>query len=1401
MEDCESGFVSMSVKLEGFVKPYRGKSDESWENFWSKFSVLADVSGWTTDTDAMKRLPLFLEGDAFLVYSKMSANDKKDKSKVAAAMVKSFGVSKSVAYQQFTSRRLREDESVDAFVADLRQLLTRSGHTDTGEKDAMVIEQLLSGVPVDLAQQIRLSFAGKEMTVSGCADALRALISAKSPSRSVTAAAKHGSVVCHKCGETGHIRRNCPQQRPPSKPPVKSGKKPIVCFFCDQEGHARVDCQERKAWQASRKVVAAASVPAEGKCLATVTTESPLPHVYVDVSTDGEVWKRARGVVDTCSTRTLLASTFVSEHGLHMVTGGMSSMTAIDGNPLCVLGTVTVKLRRVDGPVLLPCIDVDACVVDNLDVVQSDVLIGNDVVTGSGGLYLDYESGVLSRVVFGVQDSVPATASNVAAASVGADEVKVDHPSFHVRAERDGADVVLMTDDAEVRWDSANQRWMVTWRWKEGSPPQGTIGSGISEYSRSGLTAEQEQQFSDEVDGWIERGWLVPHDESLHGKPACVLPLLAQVQEHKATTPVRPCLDYRKLNECLVSKPGLEVPVCEETLRRWRRLGDADEFCLMDIKKAYLQIHVAPDLLKYQVVRWKGSTYVMTRMAFGLNVAPKVMDVVVRWITQDFPGVDNYVDDVLAPVASAESVATKLQEYGLPTKPAESLTSTRVLGLQLSKDNDGQVSWARRAGIDLDLPKQPTLRDLFSWCGRLTGHVPVCGWLRPYCSYLKRIANTGVSWDKPLTDSNLLKFCSELREKLAGDGDPACGQWNAPADVSDQCIVYADASDIALGAVIQLGNVTVEDRSWLRPHNDKRHINVVELDAVVKALSLATQWDCSNIRVVTDSKTVASWLRDVVGNVCRVRAKGLYGTLVQRRLQIVADMISTCDLVVVVDWVPTDQNPADALTRVPAPWVKHCKELKGDDVVAVAATAKVVGPLTMRQIADGQRRDGTIQTVISCLSTDRPVPADFAKVRSQLAIEDGVLLRSVKLPVDGVVSVPVIPDVLIPDVLKAAHCNSGHAAWDTMYEMIRSCCYFPGIAAACQEYVAECTQCATANPRKGPMVSATRASIPGRPWGEVVIDVLELGADHGSEHCVLMCVDTFTKWVEVVPLKRHSADSVAAAFISLCERWGAPDIIRTDNGTEFRNVIVDSLFRLMGVRVQHGAVHHPQSQGSAERANRTLIGLIRKVLEPSSDWRRDLGMLLFYYRTRPHSATGMSPMMAMVGWQPSHLVVAEDTGADNMSSWAEQMSKRSARIRDVVEEHLSAADFQEVPERCPYDVGNAVLLEVGVRRQKRLPPFESGWMVSHIISKSTVVISKPGRLDKVINVSALKPDPVPAATESIPSAADGTDSDCADDDDNDGYIPIELSDTVTPSMSGRGLRDRSSLQLPSRYRE
>ena len=188
------------------------------------------------------------------------------------------------------------------------------------------------------------------------------------------------------------------------------------------------------------------------------------------------------------------------------------------------------------------------------------------------------------------------------------------------------------------------------------------------------------------------------------------------------------------------------------------------------------------------------------------------------------------------------------------------------------------------------------------------------------------------------------------------------------------------------------------------------------------------------------------------------------------------------------------------------------------------------------------------------------------------------------------------------------------------------------MAATCQAHVQQCMRCACANARGGGQAGRVHADVPSRPWQEVVMNTLQIATDRsGQVHCVLVLVDALSKLAEVMPLRHHDAKSVAEALSTVCLKWGPPDVVRVDNGTEFANTIVESLLETFGVRVRTGAVRHPQSQGSAERFNRTLLTMIRKVNEDLSTWKADLDVLLLYYRNRQHSSTGFALVEAKIG--------------------------------------------------------------------------------------------------------------------------------------------------------------------------
>ena len=57
---------------------------------------------------------------------------------------------------------------------------------------------------------------------------------------------------------------------------------------------------------------------------------------------------------------------------------------------------------------------------------------------------------------------------------------------------------------------------------------------------------------------------------------------------------------------------------------------------IVDLRRAYLQIRVHESMWSYQTVIFRGQMYCLTRLGFGLNVAPSAMkSVLTAVLTQD----------------------------------------------------------------------------------------------------------------------------------------------------------------------------------------------------------------------------------------------------------------------------------------------------------------------------------------------------------------------------------------------------------------------------------------------------------------------------------------------------------------------------------------------------------------------------------------------------------------------------------------------------------------------------------------------------------------------------------------------------------------------------------------------
>jgi transposase InsO family protein len=121
-------------------------------------------------------------------------------------------------------------------------------------------------------------------------------------------------------------------------------------------------------------------------------------------------------------------------------------------------------------------------------------------------------------------------------------------------------------------------------------------------------------------------------------------------------------------------------------------------------------------------------------------------------------------------------------------------------------------------------------------------------------------------------------------------------------------------------------------------------------------------------------------------------------------------------------------------------------------------------------------------------------------------------------------------------------------------------------------------------------------------------------AKGGFTH-IFIVVDKFTKCIEVKPATSITAAKVVEFIKEIIYRFGVPNNIIMDNGTqfttrEFKDFCVDS-----GIRINYASVSHPQSNGEVERSNGMILqGLKPRIFDRqkpyAGKWVKELPLVL-----------------------------------------------------------------------------------------------------------------------------------------------------------------------------------------------
>ena len=306
----------------------------------------------------------------------------------------------------------------------------------------------------------------------------------------------------------------------------------------------------------------------------------------------------------------------------------------------------------------------------------------------------------------------------------------------------------------------------------------------------------------------------------------------------------------------------------------------------------------------------------------------------------------------------------------------------------------------------------------------------------------------------------------------------------------------------------------------------------------------------------------------------------------------------------------------------------------------------------------------------------------YAGLMESLAInEKGLLCRKQRDEIgDGDRLLVCLPAEAIPVALEHAHRIGGHKAVDATINRLKVNTFFPHMRKEVEDWIAACRECVLKQ-RKGPDQRHTLISQQdGYPWQRLSIDFVgPLRPSHKGNTYILTAKDTFSRWIEAIPVKHANAKTVAEALErDIFCRYGVPDTIHSDRGTPFVSSLMREVAKLYSIRLTTTPAYNPKSN-PVERSHRDLGEILRAILETGdqSNWEKALPQALFAMRTTICKATGVSPYRLLFGTdapQPLDHIYgrppAAVAGQLNHHEYVQELRRRIDSVHTYAREHM-----------------------------------------------------------------------------------------------------------------------------------
>ncbi|KAG9389986.1 putative enzymatic polyprotein [Carpediemonas membranifera] len=184
-------------------------------------------------------------------------------------------------------------------------------------------------------------------------------------------------------------------------------------------------------------------------------------------------------------------------------------------------------------------------------------------------------------------------------------------------------------------------------------------------------------------------------------------------------------------------------------------------------------------------------------------------------------------------------------------------------------------------------------------------------------------------------------------------------------------------------------------------------------------------------------------------------------------------------------------------------------------------------------------------------------------------------------------------------------------------------------------FIASCPICQKVRETAKKTTSTLRPTFSSDPFVAVSIDTMgPFPEDDFGNKFIIVTVDNFSRFTELVAVPSTSSESACRAFIQFAGHYGFPQTVRTDGGSQFTAKLFKEILASLHVAHTVTLPYHHRANGLVERVNREVnrhLVALTSELRLSSKWSLYLPMVQRLLNATTNSSIGMSPAALVFG--------------------------------------------------------------------------------------------------------------------------------------------------------------------------